>query len=73
MNADGSYLCSCRSGYQLASDDQGCTEIDECAENNGNCSQICTNTIGSYSCSCNLGYRINIDGYECDGRSYLTK
>ena len=69
MNEVGSYSCSCRSGYQLANDGRGCAEedIDECAEDTSNCSQICTNTIGSYSCSCISGYHIGRDGHECEG------
>ena len=73
VNEDGSYSCSCQSGYQLASDGRGCTDIDECADNMDNCSQICTNTIGSYRCSCNVGYRIGSDVHECEGRPYLAK
>ena len=31
-------------------------DIDECATNNGGCSQACTNTIGSFYCSCRPGF-----------------
>ena len=73
MNEGGSYSCSCYSGYLLGNDGQGCADIDECAENMGNCSHICTNTIGSYKCSCNSGYHIASDNHECDGKAYLIK
>ena len=49
---------------------------NECAmEDNGGCSQNCTNTLGSYRCSCYEGYSLNIDGVSCSGKqiniSYL--
>ena len=42
-------------------------DVNECATNNGNCSQICTNTIGSYACLCLTGYKLNIDNKTCAG------
>ena len=43
-------------------------DVNECSNNNGNCSQICVNTIGSYYCSCNNGYALNSDdGIGCFG------
>ena len=30
--------------------------MDECAVNNGGCSQICSDTIGGFSCECYTGY-----------------
>ena len=47
------------SGYSL--------DINECATNNGNCNQICTNTVGSFLCSCTAGYMLNADGRTCGG------
>jgi len=43
------------------------TDVDECAENNGGCSQFatCTNTPGTFNCTCNMGYRG--DGFNCSG------
>jgi len=43
------------------------TDIDECAENNGNCSEnaTCNNVPGSYDCSCNTGF--SGDGFTCTG------
>lgn len=35
-----------------------CTDINECAKNNGGCDQKCLNSAGSYSCSCNTGYEL---------------
>ena len=43
-----------------------CTvDVDECAYLNGNCSQICVNTIGTYHCSCNCSYRLGADNSSC--------
>ena len=36
----------------------GCSDINECSINNGNCSQLCNNTIGSFVCSCLPGYQV---------------
>ena len=43
------------------------TDINECANHNGECQQNCQNTIGSYSCSCLTGYLIDSNGYNCTG------
>ena len=43
------------------------TDVDECALNNGGCSQSCTNTPGSFRCSCKPGYYLTVDGRTCQG------
>ena len=43
-------------------------DINECNTGNGNCSQVCSNTIGSYMCSCMTGYVLNADGRGCRGK-----
>ena len=43
------------------------SDINECATNNGNCSQICTNTVGSFICSCQPGFMLNLDNINCAG------
>ena len=43
------------------------TDIDECSENTGNCSQMCTNTDGYFTCGCNNGYLLDTDGTTCNG------
>ena len=44
-------------------------DTNECAMMNGNCSQMCFNTIGSYVCSCNNGYQLGTNNRTCDGMS----
>ena len=43
------------------------TDLNECAINNGNCSQVCVNTDGSYFCSCSNGYSLNANARTCSG------
>ena len=45
-------------------------DINECAIDNGDCSQDCTNTLGSYFCSCSVGYSLDIDAHNCSGNIY---
>ena len=40
-------------------------DINECAEDTHNCSQICMNVVGNYSCSCESGYHLGNNGYTC--------
>ena len=46
-------------------------DIDECDNENGNCSQFCNNTIGSYQCYCEDGYILDSDDHTCYGM-YIT-
>ena len=45
------------------------TDINECATNNGGCSQVCLNTEGSYSCDCYTGYELGPNNHTCKGIS----
>jgi len=47
---------------------RGDADIDECATNNGGCSDdaSCTNTVGAFTCACNSGYEG--DGFTCTGK-----
>ena len=47
--------CECNDGYQLASDERGCDDINECNNNPAPCEYTCTNTAGSYECGCAEG------------------
>ena len=40
-------------------------DINECATINGNCPQLCNNTVGSFTCGCNEGYLLSSDGRSC--------
>uniref|UniRef100_A0A8C4RE00 Fibulin-1 n=1 Tax=Eptatretus burgeri TaxID=7764 RepID=A0A8C4RE00_EPTBU len=53
-NTDGSYLCSCSPGFQLASDGRSCHDVNECEESP--CSHECVNMHGSFQCFCHRGY-----------------
>ena len=70
-------------GYSLDNDKHNCSgkwlllnyssdcyiiiDINECSDNNGGCSQSCTNTPGSYYSNCGNGYSLDIDGHNCTG------
>jgi len=51
QNTEGSYYCSCDSGYQLGTNNHECEDVDECATGNlCPAGTICVNTWGSYHC-----------------------
>ncbi|KAJ7312106.1 hypothetical protein JRQ81_006447 [Phrynocephalus forsythii] len=52
VNVPGSYRCICPDGYQLQVDQNTCNDVDECAENQHNCSreQTCVNLLGGFRC-----------------------
>ena len=64
-NTAGSFRCSCRSGYKLASDGQSCLDIDECRIGFHNCAHTCINNQGSYTCECETGFTLHEDGRSC--------
>lgn len=45
-------------------------DLDECAENESLCDQICNNTFGSYVCSCEPGYTLQDN--LCEGKNDVT-
>jgi hypothetical protein len=60
-----SILCGeCADGYECVSND--CKDINECAEKNGGCKQICKNTDGGRACECEKGYDLATDGKDCE-------
>lgn len=66
-DTDGSYLCSCQSGYQLDTNNHTCNDINECTVNNGGCQEMCQNTNGSYGCLCPAGYSLDNNNVNCTG------
>ena len=50
-----------------------CLDIDECAVDNGGCSDTCTNTLGSFLCQCPEGYILDTDDQTCIGKSYTVQ
>ena len=44
------------------------TGVDECLNNNGNCSHDCVNTEVSYYCECPTGYILQTNKYDCEGK-----
>uniref|UniRef100_A0ABM5EV90 Fibulin-7-like n=1 Tax=Pogona vitticeps TaxID=103695 RepID=A0ABM5EV90_9SAUR len=52
VNLPGSYRCVCPNGYRLQADQNTCNDLDECAENQHNCSrgQTCVNVFGGFRC-----------------------
>ena len=43
------------------------TDVNECHDNNGLCSDICNNTEGSYHCECSDGYNLQSNQRDCEG------
>ncbi|XP_078377374.1 uncharacterized protein LOC144660588 isoform X5 [Oculina patagonica] len=48
-NQGDSFECECAEGFEGDTCGQ---DVDECAHNNGECQDICVNTIGGYYCAC---------------------
>ncbi|XP_063160955.1 growth arrest-specific protein 6 [Candoia aspera] len=59
----GGYLCHCRTGWEGERCDK---DINECADHNGGCKQICYNKVGSYRCLCYTGYALLSDNKSCE-------
>jgi cysteine-rich repeat protein len=65
-NSDGcSASCRIEPGYNCYGAPSVCSDINECATNNGGCSPnaICTNALPGFSCTCASGY--SGDGITC--------
>lgn len=69
ISTSGEPVCSCPQGYALDRDDAAtCRDVDECADEDADCSHICENTPGSYRCSCPAGFRLQDDDVTCRDR-----
>ncbi|XP_037937352.1 putative vitellogenin receptor [Teleopsis dalmanni] len=58
--------CVCPKGYRLSAIENACTDINECLESYGICSQSCENKPGSFKCKCDDGYTLNSDNRTCE-------
>ncbi|KAL3877080.1 hypothetical protein ACJMK2_034835 [Sinanodonta woodiana] len=68
-DTDGSYYCTCPSGYYLDTDRKTCLDVKECVVKNGYCDQMCTELPGSYVCTCPRdGYTL----FTADGTANYT-
>ena len=43
------------------------SDIEECATDTHNCSQLCVELDGGYECNCFNGYELGDDGITCEG------
>ena len=41
------------------------TDVNECLDNNGGCSHVCTNMAGTYHCECPFGYTLDSNRRDC--------
>ena len=66
-NTNGSYRCSCMSGYKLLDDGKTCLAVSDCSLNSGVCQQECINNGSGFRCECYEGYYLNSDLRTCSG------
>jgi len=57
--------CVCNKGYRLDANNT-CKDYNECYVNNGDCEQVCIDSVGSFECLCGDGFILNEDGLNCD-------
>merc|ERR1739838_170001 len=63
--ADLNFCVESEGVHYMTADGKTC-DVDECAIDNGGCSDECTNTIGSFVCLCPEGESLVNDGRTCD-------
>ncbi|XP_030742173.1 matrilin-2 isoform X2 [Echinops telfairi] len=72
INTPGSYVCRCKQGYILNSDQMTCRIQDLCAVEDHACEQLCVNVPGSFVCQCYSGYTLAEDGKRCAAVDYCA-
>ncbi|XP_006900421.1 PREDICTED: matrilin-2 isoform X3 [Elephantulus edwardii] len=72
INTPGSYVCKCKQGYTLNSDEKTCKIQDLCAVEDHACEQLCVNVPGSFVCQCYSGYTLAEDGKRCVAVDYCA-
>ena len=48
-------------------------DVNECDDNNGGCSDNCTNTEGTFNCDCPHGWKMGPNGFTCEGIYLLLR
>ena len=48
------------------------SDINECDQSNGGCSQRCINTHGSFTCACIQGYQLGSDAITCYSKKWVS-
>ncbi|XP_076767367.1 matrilin-2 isoform X3 [Arvicanthis niloticus] len=72
INTPGSYICKCKQGYILNTDQKTCRIQDLCATEDHGCEQLCVNMLGSFVCQCYSGYTLAEDGKRCTAVDYCA-
>ncbi|XP_073749108.1 matrilin-2 isoform X3 [Callorhinus ursinus] len=72
INTPGSYVCRCKQGYILNSDQMTCRIQDLCAAEDHGCEQLCVNVLGSFVCQCYSGFTLAEDGKRCVAVDYCA-
>ncbi|XP_055496106.1 latent-transforming growth factor beta-binding protein 2-like isoform X2 [Leucoraja erinacea] len=65
VNTRGSYSCYCDAGSYYDNVRLGCTDIDECQDENMCVNGECVNTPGSFNCFCNPPLILHVTGEKC--------
>ncbi|XP_029326000.1 matrilin-2 isoform X3 [Mus caroli] len=72
LNTPGSYICKCKQGYILSTDQKTCRTVDYCASENHGCEHECVNAESSYLCRCHEGFALNRDKKTCSKIDYCA-
>ena len=48
------------------------SDVNECEQSNGGCTEVCVNTKGSRRCECWQGRVLDEDGQNCRGTSGVS-